>query len=183
MIKDYKWRDPRNAVGWAAACARLALEFYVGDQLATVVAAIEIAERCAAGEEIDARAARAVAVDAAAAAAANDANDAVDAARAAADAADAAANAAAAAYAADAAANAAYAATATAHAAAAAVYVAANAVRAGVSQEAVDQAQLSAIASDLGLVADSDSYFAAIAALAIGNIDWAREIAETSECT
>ncbi len=170
MIKDYGWRDLRNAVGWAAACARLALEFYVGDRPADVIAAIEIAERYAAGGEISASAASAATATAASShaaanAAASTAASAASAARAyAAYAAYAAARCAA--YAADAA-------SAAAHAAA----------RAGVPQEAIDQVQLSSIAVDLGLVADSDSYFAAIAALAIGDIAWAREIAETSECT
>ncbi len=168
MIKDYEWRDLRNAVGWAAACARLSLPFYDGSRLTDVIAAIEIAERCAAGEEIDAHAARA------AAHAARDA--ALDAARAAGYAANAAVRGAANAARATAYTSDAYRA---ADAAARAAYAAYAAVRAGVSQEAVDQLQLSAIAVDLGLVFESETYFAAIAALAIGDIAWAREIAES----
>ncbi len=169
MIENYKWSDPRNAIGWAAACARLALPFYGGGRLADVVAAIEIAERYAAGEEIDTT--DDAAADAAAYAAATSA------AYAAADA--AAAATAASAYAAyyTAAAAATAAATYAANAAACAAACAAAAARAGVSQEAIDQLQLSAIAVDLGLALGSDAYFAAIAALSIGNIDWAREIA------
>jgi len=46
------WRDRRNSVGYAAACAREALPLYRGDRRGDLIAAIEIAERCAAGEEI-----------------------------------------------------------------------------------------------------------------------------------
>lgn len=44
-MRDYSrsWKDYRNAVGCAVGSARLALPFYDGDQLASVVAAIEIA--------------------------------------------------------------------------------------------------------------------------------------------
>ena len=41
---DRKWADQRNAVGFAATCARLALPFYRGDRRSVVVVAIEIAE-------------------------------------------------------------------------------------------------------------------------------------------
>ncbi len=170
MIKNYEWRDLRNAVGCAAVCARLALKFYRGNWFADVVAAIEIAERYAAGEEIDdvsscsARASRAA--DSAGA------SSTARAARAASHAANAARSVSHGTSPINAAANAGYYASKAFHAA----------VLAGVSQEAVDQAQLPAIAVDLGLVFESETYFAAIAALAIGDIAWAREIAESSEC-
>ncbi len=170
MIENYKWRDPRNAVAWAAACARLSLPFYDGGRLTDVIAAIEIAERYAAGEEIDANDAHVAAATAYAATAYAATANAAWAAANATNAATATANAA------WAAANA----TNAANAAANAANAARAAVRASVSQAAVDQLQLSAIAVDLGLVFESETYFAAIAALAIGNIDWAREIAESS---
>ena len=59
------WRDPRNGVGYAAACARAALSIYGGDRSDVVVDAIEIAERYAAGEEISAKAASGAAAAAA----------------------------------------------------------------------------------------------------------------------
>ncbi len=181
MIKDYEWRDPRNAVDWAATCARLALPFYDGDRRGNVVAAIEIAERYAAGEEIDDAAYAAYAAYAATAAAAAATATAASAAASAANAAASAASAhSASSRAAANAANAANAAARAAYRGAHAAYRAA--VQAGVSQDAVDQLQLSAIAVDLGLVFESETYFAAIAALAIGDIAWAREIAESSEC-
>ncbi len=158
MIENYKWRDLRNAVGWAAACARLALPFYDGNQFSDVAAAIEIAERYAAGEEINPPLAAYAYAGADICTASRDA--------------------AYAAYAVAYAASNASCSNAIIHAA----YAVHDAVRAGVSQDAVDQLQLSAIAVDLGLVFESETYFAAIAALAIGNIDWAREIAESSEC-
>ena len=43
----------RNAAGFAAECARLALPFYCGDHQSDLIAAIELAERYADGEEID----------------------------------------------------------------------------------------------------------------------------------
>ena len=57
MNHQREWVDPRNAAGVAAECARLALPFYDGDHKSDLVAAIEIAERYASGEEIDAGAA------------------------------------------------------------------------------------------------------------------------------
>jgi len=41
---NYKreWNDRRNAVGFAAECARLALPFYAGDRRSDLVRAIEI---------------------------------------------------------------------------------------------------------------------------------------------
>ncbi len=56
-------------------------------------------------------------------------------------------------------------------------YAVAYAVEAGVSQLVVDQVQFTAIAADLGLVPESDDHYAAIAALAVGNIELAQEIA------
>ncbi|KKM72267.1 hypothetical protein LCGC14_1422150, partial [marine sediment metagenome] len=57
-----KWADRRNAAGFAAACARLALPFYDGDRRSDLVAAIEIAEKYAAGEKISTDTAAAYAV-------------------------------------------------------------------------------------------------------------------------
>ena len=57
MNHERNWNDDRNAVGFAAACARLALPFYSGDRRSDLVVAIEIAERCANGEQIDSAAA------------------------------------------------------------------------------------------------------------------------------
>ncbi|KKM86193.1 hypothetical protein LCGC14_1281340 [marine sediment metagenome] len=48
-----KWADHRNAVGFAAGCARLALPFYRGDRRSDAVAAIEVAEKYVAGDQID----------------------------------------------------------------------------------------------------------------------------------
>ncbi len=53
MNYERDWNNRRNAVGFAAACARLALSFYDGEGRSDLVAAIEIAERCANGEQID----------------------------------------------------------------------------------------------------------------------------------
>lgn len=52
MNYQREWGNPRNAVGFAAVCARLALPFYDGDSRPDLVATIELAERCARGEEI-----------------------------------------------------------------------------------------------------------------------------------
>lgn len=51
---NYKreWINHRNATGFAAECARLSLSFYGGDHKPDLVPAIELAERCTAGEEI-----------------------------------------------------------------------------------------------------------------------------------
>lgn len=54
MSYQREWDDPHNAAGFAAECARLALPFYKGDHKPDLVAAIEITERYASGEEIDA---------------------------------------------------------------------------------------------------------------------------------
>ena len=53
MIRDYHWRDLKHAVDFAAGCARAALAYDSGEHRADLVAAIQIAERCAAGEAID----------------------------------------------------------------------------------------------------------------------------------
>ncbi|KKN37654.1 hypothetical protein LCGC14_0761350 [marine sediment metagenome] len=53
MNYERKWTDSRNAVGFAAECARLALPFYSGDRRSDLVVAIEIAERYTSGEQID----------------------------------------------------------------------------------------------------------------------------------
>ncbi|KKN30498.1 hypothetical protein LCGC14_0833230 [marine sediment metagenome] len=53
MNYERDWNNRCNAVGFAAACARLALPFYDGDQRSNLVAAIEIAECYANGEQID----------------------------------------------------------------------------------------------------------------------------------
>ncbi len=157
MIENYEWRDLRNAVGWAAACARLALPFYDGDHRDDVVAAIEVAERYTRGEEI---------------AASDDAYNCAHAAYRVAQtgAFGDTASTLTAAYAADAVA---YVTSKTKHVIQAAVH----AVRAGVPQSIVDQTQFAAIASDLGPEPESDAWFAAVAALAIGNIELAQEIA------
>ncbi|KKM86197.1 hypothetical protein LCGC14_1281380 [marine sediment metagenome] len=51
------WINPKNAAGFCAACAQLALEFYVGDpnhrRRQIIVSAIEIAEQYARGDKID----------------------------------------------------------------------------------------------------------------------------------
>ncbi|KKM72270.1 hypothetical protein LCGC14_1422180 [marine sediment metagenome] len=71
----HDWTDLRNAAGFAAECARLALPFYCGDYSSDLIAAIEFVERYADGGEIDsdgfqfARAARYAAAAAADAAA------------------------------------------------------------------------------------------------------------------
>jgi len=180
VIKDYPWQDLAHAVGFAAACARAALPYYDGDNRAALVAAIQIAERCAAGEAIDPDAADAVAYAAYAAdahgaaradgAAAADALDAdaigafniyVYAVYAAADAADAAANAA----------------VADSDAAANAADAAADAAHAGVDQTEIDTLWRDAVARDLGAVPGGDSYYAACAALSTGDLDLARELA------
>lgn len=80
------WSNSRNAVGFAAECARLALPFYDGNRRSNLVAAIEIAERYANGEQIDSATARA-ASNAASSATAFTAADAADTAAHAADAA------------------------------------------------------------------------------------------------
>lgn len=48
-----KWADRQNAAGFAAACARLALPFYIGDHRSKIVSAIEIAEKFAPGKQIE----------------------------------------------------------------------------------------------------------------------------------
>lgn len=48
----YEWHNSRNAVGFAAACAREALRFYEGKKRDAVVKAIEIAEAYSRGEEV-----------------------------------------------------------------------------------------------------------------------------------
>ena len=48
----YVWKNPRNAVGFAAACGREALPFYDGTQRHLLVEAIEIAEAYSRGEGI-----------------------------------------------------------------------------------------------------------------------------------
>lgn len=55
------WCSSRNAVGFAAECARLALSFYDGHGRQVLVAAIEIAERFARGRNIVSHVARAAA--------------------------------------------------------------------------------------------------------------------------
>jgi len=170
VIKYYRWQDLKHAVGFTATCARLALEHYSGEHRAALVAAIEFAERCAAGEVIDLADANAAVRAAGAVAAAATyvtavtvaAADAVAAAYAAADAADAAY----AAYAADA-----------ADAAARAACAANCAANAGVDPAEIDALWRGAVARDLGATPGSDSYFAACAALAIGNVDLARDLA------
>ncbi len=52
MNYEREWSNYRNAVGFAAECARLALPFYDGDHQSKVVVAIEIAEHYANGEQI-----------------------------------------------------------------------------------------------------------------------------------
>lgn len=47
------WNDLRNAAGFAAACARLAMELYRGNHRSVLVASIEVAERYSGGEKID----------------------------------------------------------------------------------------------------------------------------------
>ena len=53
MNYQREWVDPRNAAGFAAACARLALPFYKGDYKSKLADSIEVAERYADGGEID----------------------------------------------------------------------------------------------------------------------------------
>ncbi len=67
---NYKrdWNNRCNAAGFAAECARLALPFYSGDRRSDLVAAIEIAEHYANGEQIENTVAHVVAADANAAA-------------------------------------------------------------------------------------------------------------------
>ena len=122
MINNYKWRDLKNAVGWAHECARLAKSQspYVEPVCPSIIT----------------HAARAAA-HAANAANAPNARACIDYTYAAASAADGA----------------------------------------DVSQFNIDQAQFAAIASDLGLAPGTENYHAACAALAIGNIELAREIA------
>jgi len=175
MIENYQWQDLRHAVGFAAACARVALKHYSGEHRADLVAAIQIAERCAAGEAIDPTAAyvaaRAAAVDAtdatthasdAAAYAAYAAVDATDAAVHAADA-DAAV------HAADSAAR-------------AAILASARAVACvGIDQAEIDALWRGAVAQDLGATPGGNSYYAACAALSTGDLDLAREITTLAE--
>ncbi|KKM86195.1 hypothetical protein LCGC14_1281360 [marine sediment metagenome] len=59
MKYERKWNDLRNATGFAAACARLALPFYGGERRSGVVTAIEIAESYVNGEQISSTTARA----------------------------------------------------------------------------------------------------------------------------
>ncbi len=65
MTYKRDWNNRCNAAGFAAECARLALPFYTGDHRSDIVAAIEIAEHYANGEQIESTAARVVAADAA----------------------------------------------------------------------------------------------------------------------
>ena len=57
MSYGREWADRRNAAGFAAECARLALPLYKGDRRQDLVTAIELAERYVSGEEITAHAA------------------------------------------------------------------------------------------------------------------------------
>jgi len=155
--ESYHWQDLKRAVGFAAGCARLTLEHYSGEHREDLVSAIQIAERYAAGKEIDQHAAYAAASHAAAAghAAITRAADA------AADAADAAA----------------IGVTDAARAAAYTRAAARAAADAGVDQDEIDALWRDAVAQDLGATPGSDGYFAACAALAIGNVDLARDLA------
>lgn len=130
---NYLWKDPRNAVGFAAACARAALQFYEGDGRDVLVRAIKIAEACSRGRCIDRRATYAIAY--AIANADHTPNDAANAA----------------AYAT---ANAVYTAYATANTAPnathAATDAAANAAKAGVPRETIDKLHAKWIVKDLG---------------------------------
>jgi len=160
VIKDYPWQDLKHAVDFAAACARAALPYSDGDNRAALVAAIEFAERYAAGEAIDQRAAYAAARIA-----------------------NVLARASAAAYAAaNAAAYAAYAVAAVdaAYAAADVIRAATYAARAGVDQDEINARWRDAVARDLGATPGSDSYFAACAALSTGDLDLARDLAGTN---
>ena len=47
MYYQREWKSRRNAAGFAAECARLALPFYEGDHKPDLVATIEVAERYA----------------------------------------------------------------------------------------------------------------------------------------
>jgi hypothetical protein len=69
------WRDGKNATGFAAACARLALPAYKGVERLVLVTAIEFAEACVRGEKVDPRAARTAAANAVSAAAIERARD------------------------------------------------------------------------------------------------------------
>jgi hypothetical protein len=53
LLNLYKrpWRDLRNAAGFAAQCARLALPFYEGDRGSDLMEAIEVAEAYSRGEQ------------------------------------------------------------------------------------------------------------------------------------
>ncbi len=53
MNYHHWWRDSRNAAGFAAECARLALPFYDGACRAVFVRSIELAEAYEQGEKID----------------------------------------------------------------------------------------------------------------------------------
>ena len=59
MTYERKWLCGRNASGFAAECARLALPFYEGDHRLDLVAAIDLVERYTDGERLDIATARA----------------------------------------------------------------------------------------------------------------------------
>jgi len=157
MIQDYKWRDQRNAVGFAAACTRESLKYYQGSHREEIVATIEIAEQFVAGEKIDhvniadfpyaasytGRAAAATIRAAVTNAVAHTVT---------------------------------YATYVTY--AAAAVYVSANAAdRVGVNQHEIDILRCVWIVKDLGLIKGAKEYQAALAALSAGSLITAEQIA------
>ena len=167
MIKHYSWRHLRNAVGWGAACARLALPLYDGDQRDAVVQAIEVSEQFAREDPLTIKA-----IDTALTAVRDATNEAAlsrsipPAKRAIAIIVH----------------EVVYTAHYTLRAAkrsndAGIAAVAYAAVRAGVAQYDVDRAQYVAIAKDLGLSVETTPYYAAIAALAANDVVCAIEIA------
>ena len=49
---NYPWKDPTNAIGFAAACLREVLQFYKGGKRAALMKALEFAEACSHGESV-----------------------------------------------------------------------------------------------------------------------------------
>ncbi len=173
------WRHERNAVGFAAECARLTLPAYKGDHRQDLVRAIEIARACGHGEYIDQKVYTADAAGAAdAARAARAAAYAARGARAAADAVNAANAAGAAANAADAARGAYATAVADAVCATKADRVAVYAADAGVDPRRILDAFIQWWARDVGVILDDAELRRAVTALlAIGEERQAAELA------
>ena len=55
IIPEYAWRDPKNVIGFAAACAREAVAFHKGPKRKVLVQAIELAEAASRGEKLSQR--------------------------------------------------------------------------------------------------------------------------------